>query len=393
MKSDDQCRALGNAISIGITAGQPVTIRHNTITGQGDCLILSEGGSSSSTLNIQNNALIGQIDWRGNATGNPGELSCGHYAYNSSAQTTYSGNLFWNVKSGQCPSGSTCGQNPKLANMTMAAFDATPLAGSPVIDKAPYLSAVSNDFYVNPRPSGSAADIGAIEVQADGSPPPTPTCTRATPSIGLSGGGSAVVAGSAVNYTLTVSNKDSSACSNTTFNLARNIPSGWSGTLAGSTLTLAPGSSASTSLTVTSAGTADAGNYGIGTGVSSSVGSIHTASASATYTVSQPVPPPADDLSQSLDTNKSTYRRSETVYMHAQVLRDGKPAYDAAVQFTVIRADGRVATYSTRTDRDGHAYRSMRLSRRKSPAGTYMLKATATLGEASVASQTTFNVR
>ncbi|MBB1062195.1 right-handed parallel beta-helix repeat-containing protein, partial [Marilutibacter spongiae] len=85
MKSDDQCRALGNAISIGLSSGQPVVLRHNTITGQGDCLILSEGGSSSSTLSIQNNVLVGQVDWRGNATGNPGELACGHYAYNSSA--------------------------------------------------------------------------------------------------------------------------------------------------------------------------------------------------------------------------------------------------------------------------------------------------------------------
>jgi hypothetical protein len=142
-----------------------VTIRHNTITGQGDCLILTEGGSSASTLNIQNNALIGQTDWRSDLQGNGGKLTCGHYAYNSSAQITYSGNLFWNVKSGQCPGDSICGRNPKLANMTMAAFDATPLAGSPLIDKAKPVDGIETDASGHPRIVGGAPDIGAVEKQ------------------------------------------------------------------------------------------------------------------------------------------------------------------------------------------------------------------------------------
>jgi hypothetical protein len=165
MKSDDQCRALGNAISIGITAGQPVTIRHNTISGQGDCLILTEGGSSSSTLNIQNNALIGQTDWRSDLQGNRSKLTCGHYVHDSDARITYADNLFWNVKSGQCPGDSICGRNPKLANMTMAAFDATPLAGSPLIDAAKPVDDIETDALGHPRTVGSAPDIGAVERQ------------------------------------------------------------------------------------------------------------------------------------------------------------------------------------------------------------------------------------
>ena len=48
---------------------------------------------------------------------------------------------------------------------------------------------------------------------------------------------------------------------------------------------LAPGASANATLAVASPTTAAAGSYGIGTGVSSSVGSVHTASASSSYSV------------------------------------------------------------------------------------------------------------
>ena len=49
MQDSDQCRALGNAVSIGLEPGpgQDVSIRHNSITGLGDCLIISGGGNSS----------------------------------------------------------------------------------------------------------------------------------------------------------------------------------------------------------------------------------------------------------------------------------------------------------------------------------------------------------
>ena len=291
MTSDDQCRALGNALSLGLVAGQTATIRHNTITGEGDCLILTEGGTSTSTLNIQNNTLVGQIDWRGNATGTPGELSCGHYAYNSPGAVNYAGNLFWNVKQGQCPSGSLCGQDPKLANSTLASFDATPLAGSPLIDKALIIAGVSTDFLLQPRPVGAGPDIGALEVQSGGSTPP-PACTRAAPTLSLSAPTAAVAAGSTVNYTVSLRNNDSSTCSTTAFSLARSIPTGWTGTLAATSFSLAPSASSTTTLSVTSTSDAAAGSNSIGSGASSGVGSSHTANASATYTVATSTPPP-----------------------------------------------------------------------------------------------------
>lgn len=127
MQADDLCRALGNALSIGLVEGQPAELRHNTITGEGDCLVLSEGGDPSSQLILANNILLGRIDWRQSP-----ELACGHYAHQSPARVSYAGNLFWHVKDGQCPGDSRC-EDPKLANAGFDAFDPMPLGDSPVL--------------------------------------------------------------------------------------------------------------------------------------------------------------------------------------------------------------------------------------------------------------------
>ena len=80
------------------------------------------------------------------------------------AVKSFSGNMGWNVRS--CPSGTKCTSNPKLANMTLSGFDAEPLAGSPVIDKAPMISSVTTDFVERRRPTGAANDVGAYEYGA-----------------------------------------------------------------------------------------------------------------------------------------------------------------------------------------------------------------------------------
>ncbi|UNK50275.1 right-handed parallel beta-helix repeat-containing protein [Lysobacter sp. S4-A87] len=162
MTDGDMCRAYGNALSIGVGRKHTATVRHNTITGEGDCLILTAGGDASSRIDIQNNALVGQPDL---TSGDKGEMSCGHYADESKAVVTFSGNAFWNVKDDQCPPGNLCRRDPKLKGMDMADFDAVPLEGSPLIDHASQLTEVTSDYLKHARPVGAAADIGAIEVQ------------------------------------------------------------------------------------------------------------------------------------------------------------------------------------------------------------------------------------
>ncbi len=163
MKDGDQCRALGNAISVGLVAGQPATLRHNSITGEGDCLLLTEGGDARSRVRVEDNVLVGQLDRRANQQGRAGELACGHYAQNSLAPVEFAGNVFWNLKGHPCPLGNSCLRNPRLTDMGMANFDPRPLPGSPLIDAASHGDRASLDFHRNARVQGAAADIGAIE--------------------------------------------------------------------------------------------------------------------------------------------------------------------------------------------------------------------------------------
>ena len=128
---------------------------------------------------------------------------------------------------------------------------------------------------------------------AGSTPSPSPTCTHASPTLTLSGPSGAVAAGSMINYTVNLTNNDNSACSSTTFNLAKSVPAGWIGTLTATNVTLSAGGTSSNTLSVTSASSATAGNYGIGTGISSSVGSIDTVNASGNYAVATSTPPPS----------------------------------------------------------------------------------------------------
>ena len=401
MQAGDQCRASGNALSLSVGSNNNVVVRHNTITGQGDGLIMTTEGDASSKISIQNNALLGMPDYLAGVAGT-NELAVAHFAYNSAATVTFAGNLVWNVKNNACPSGSICGQNPNLVNMTLANFDAQPNVGSPVVDKVAMLSGMNTDFLMQPRPAGSASDIGAIELQAGGTtpppttPPPSPTCTRAAPAITLTGPTASVAAGTKVTYTISLTNKDSSACANTGFNLARTVPANWIGTLSTTSVNLAPGASANATLDVTSAGGTAAGGYGIGAGVSSTVGSAHTASASNTYTVkavtTEPVPP-ATGLTESVGTNKASYIGGQTVTMSARVLKNGVAVSGAAVKFTATKPDGYTTiVMSTTTGSDGYARKSFASGTGGSSMGTYQLKAVATSGGSSVTATNSFKV-
>ncbi|MFC5595827.1 hypothetical protein, partial [Lysobacter niastensis] len=105
MQAGDQCRANGNALSISMVDGNVVNVRHNTIVSEGQGAIMNTGGSASAKLNIQNNAIIGKPYYLAAVAGTNVQ-SIGHIVYNSTATVSYAGNLFYNVKNSQCPSGS-----------------------------------------------------------------------------------------------------------------------------------------------------------------------------------------------------------------------------------------------------------------------------------------------
>jgi Predicted membrane protein len=231
--------------------------------------------------------------------------------------------------------------------------------------------------------SGATIEVGV------GGGAPVPTCTRAAPTITLSGTTTAVAAGSSTSYTVTVSNKDSSACAATSFALARSVPSGWIGSLAATSLSLSPGTSASTSLSVTSSSTATAGSYGIGVGVSSAVGSVHTANASSTYSVATATGSPA--ITGTVGTDKTSYRRGQTVYMSARVLSGGVAVNGASVKFTVTLPTGASAVLSATSGSDGYARNAYKLGKAKSAIGSYTLRADASSGGSTATSNTAFS--
>ncbi|WP_188860062.1 Ig-like domain-containing protein [Marinobacterium nitratireducens] len=124
-----------------------------------------------------------------------------------------------------------------------------------------------------------------VNISYDGAP--VPVCSRANPSLSFTPSqGPWVAAGTAVSYTVTLKNNDSSDCSNSSFSLGASKPSGWSAVFGTSTLSLAPGASKSTTLTVTSAGSATDGFYNIGL---SAAGGGYGTTGNVTYVVDNPV--------------------------------------------------------------------------------------------------------
>ncbi|MEX6500768.1 Ig-like domain-containing protein [Pseudomonas zhanjiangensis] len=113
----------------------------------------------------------------------------------------------------------------------------------------------------------------------------TPTCTRNAPTVSMTPGQSTwLAAGSSFDYSVTVTNNDSSACASSSFSLSAGKPSGWSTSLP-SSLSLAPGANASVSLRATSPSSAADGFYSISATASANAKS---ASGSASYVVSNP---------------------------------------------------------------------------------------------------------
>ena len=208
-----------------------------------------------------------------------------------------------------------------------------------------------------------------------------------------------MAAGTAVSYTISLTNKDNSSCSNTSFNLARTVPTGWTGTLSATSVTLAPGASSNATLNVTSASGSTAGGYGIGTGISSSVGSAHTASASATYTVKDvvavpaPTPPPSTGgLTESVATDKSSYLLGQKVYISARVLSNGLPVSGAVVYVRVTRPNGSVNRLSATSGSDGFARVTHAVGTNNKEVGKYTLSAVATASSTSVTANAAFTV-
>jgi len=192
----------------------------------------------------------------------------------------------------------------------------------------------------------------------------TTPCARANPTLTISPARSpALQAGAPETYTVTVINNDASNCTASAFNLGAASPSGWSAAFGGSSLTLSPGASGSTSLIVTSPWSAAAGLYSIVVNAQNSDASGYVGSSSATYQVAPRV---------AVSTNSSTYKQGGSVYVTVVVTSGGSPMSGASVNCTVTGPNSITMSATATTGANGSATVTFKL-KRNVPMGTYQV--------------------
>lgn len=212
-------------------------------------------------------------------------------------------------------------------------------------------------------------------------------CTRVKPSVAISPSQSSGVApGTAVKYTVAVTNNDSATCGSSTFNLGKTVPAGWSGTLGAASLAIGAGSAASTTLTATSPTTAAGGSYSVGASATSGVSSL-AGSVAATYTVNAP----AYTLSENVSVSQWSYPRGSTVTTVSTVKSNGTPVANASVTFKLTKSNGYMVYYTTTTDKNGQAFFPYQISS-SDPTGAYRSGATATANGVSAYTSVSFTV-
>jgi len=167
----DNCRALGNTLSLSYTGGEAVTLVNSTLYGQGDVLVLTGPRDSSTScsgteqLTAINNIFVGDTEYLA-----PFEKTGLHYNDGCTGLTfTEDYNMIHNVK-GSCPGKGAhdlC-QDPLLTKMSGGTFQVLPLAGSPAVDSGkPVGGGVpAVDFFSYKRPVGAGVDRGACELGA-----------------------------------------------------------------------------------------------------------------------------------------------------------------------------------------------------------------------------------
>ncbi|MDC7696300.1 NEW3 domain-containing protein [Vogesella indigofera] len=214
------------------------------------------------------------------------------------------------------------------------------------------------------------------------------TCTLGKPSLLVSPlQSAAVAAGTPVSYTVAVTNNDSSACPAASLNLQASLPSGWVGQWTSTSISLAPGNSASTTLTVTSPSTAISGSYTIGVTATNSANTSYSNTGAAAYSIT------ASSLATTVMTDKASYLRGDTVTITGTATKGGLPLGNTNISFAVIKPNGGTTTASAATDANGKAVYRLRLNKQKDPAGIYQVSDTVISNGQSTKASTSFSAK
>ena len=124
-----------------------------------------------------------------------------------------------------------------------------------------------------------SADHATVQVHFNG------ICTPALPTVSLSPSSQNGNPGSTLNYTVSVTNTDSTTCPQSTFDLRYAVPFGWTGGVSPASLVLQPGMTGQATLSVMSPIQAVAGNYTVSVDASDRNQPTRTARGSGTYSV------------------------------------------------------------------------------------------------------------
>jgi hypothetical protein len=213
------------------------------------------------------------------------------------------------------------------------------------------------------------------------------TCVRGTPLVALSPGTSAwMQAGGTATYTVSVTNRDNTACAPVGFAIVATGPDGWPVSPSSMALAVSPGATASATLSVTSSVSASQGSYAVNAAVSDAAEPMHAGNASAMYVL-------VSSLTVGTSTDKSSYAPGNAVKISTSVSGNGAPVSGASVSVAVTRPDGSIAKLSATTGASGVAAMTLR-TKKQDPTGTYGLGATATVGDGVTGqASTSFNVQ
>ncbi|MDG0815550.1 hypothetical protein [Bdellovibrio svalbardensis] len=113
----------------------------------------------------------------------------------------------------------------------------------------------------------------------------TSPCTRANPTVTISPSTQTALAGTALNYAVSIKNNDSGECGTSTFNLQSALLNGFNSTFTSPSLSINAGSSASATLTVTSSTSVLSGSYSFSATATNSSATAYKASGAAAYIV------------------------------------------------------------------------------------------------------------
>lgn len=212
-----------------------------------------------------------------------------------------------------------------------------------------------------------------VSVDFDAPSPPSPsTCTRANPTVSMTPSQSqSVAAGTAVTFSVAVTNNDTSHCPTATLNMQASLPnSDWNGTFGSPTLTIAPGASATATFTVTSPVSAANGVYSIGVSTVGSGGT--TGNASANYVI---------ETSNNLiiKTNRTSYKPKDWVTVSVSANFASSSAARIKVDVTVLKPNRqqlKKVLYLSPKDKATQGSNTYKFQlRAQDPSGTYQITA------------------